>query len=281
MMLFWIVMLTMVIIALAAIAPTLLRQQALRTLDRDGQNVDIARERLASLEIARQQGTLSQEEYLHARQELEQALLIDLERGEEEGVVAPGSGRSGRMALWALVIVVPLLTVLIYLYVGSPQLIGMTGGHQAGAPASMEEMILSLQQRLEQNPDDPNGWFMLGRSYMATEQYPQAASAFDRVNQLVGGEEPAVLLALANALILSRQGDMAGRPTELVRKAVKLAPDSSTALWLAGAVEKVAGNNSQALAHWRKLLPMLQDDPESEQRVRAMISELESKTTTK
>jgi cytochrome c-type biogenesis protein CcmH len=185
------------------------------------------------------------------------------------------------MALWALVVVVPLLTAMIYLYVGSPQLIDMKGGHQAGAPASMEEMILSLQQRLEQSPDDPNGWYMLGRSYMATEQYPQAASAFGRVNVLVGGEEPVVLLALANALILSRQGDMAGRPTELVRKAVKLAPDSATALWLAGAVEKAAGNSKQALAHWRKLLPLLHDDPETEQQVRALIAELEGEATTK
>ncbi len=275
MMLFWIVVIVMVIVALVALAPALLHQRELRTLDRDEQNVDVARERLASLDIARQQGSLSQEEYLQARQELEQELLIDLEMGKEKEMVATDSIRAGRMALWTLVVVVPLLTTLIYLYVGSPGLIDMSGEHQAGAPQSMEEMITSLQQRLKQSPDDPDGWFMLGRTYMATEQYQQAGNAFERVNELVGGEEPTVLLALANALILSRQGDMAGRPTELVRKAVKLAPHSATALWLAGMVEKVAGNNQQALAHWRQLLPLLQDDPESEERVRALITELE------
>jgi cytochrome c-type biogenesis protein CcmH len=281
MMLFWIVVIVMVIVAIAALAPALLRRRELRTLDRDGQNVDIARERLSSLEIARQQGTLSQEEYLQARQELEQALLIDLESGEEDEKADADSGQAGRLALWTLIVLVPLLTAMIYLYVGSPGLIGGVESHQAGAPASMEEMILSLQQRLEESPDDPNGWFMLGRSYMATEQYSKAASAFDRVNLLVEGEEPTVLLALANALILSRQGDMEGRPTELVRKAVKLAPDSATALWLAGAVEKVAGNSKQALAHWRNLLPLLQDDPETEQQVRALIAELEGEATAK
>ncbi len=279
MMLFWIVVLLMVIVALVALAPALLRQRELRSLDRDGQNVDIAREHLAALDIARQQGELSQEEYLKSRQELEQSLLLDLEMGAEKEVEVDSS-QSGRLALWVLVVVVPLLTILIYLYVGSPELVGVAGGGDvgapghAGAPKSMDEMIVALRDRLKENPDDPNGWFMLGRSYMATEQYPQAAEAFEQVNGLVA-DEPAVLLALANALILSRQGDMAGRPTELVRKAVKLAPDSATALWLAGAVERAAGNNEQALTHWKALLPQLQDDPESEQRVRALIAEVE------
>jgi cytochrome c-type biogenesis protein CcmH len=280
MMLFWIVVIVMVIVAIAALAPALLHRRELRTLDRDGQNVDIARERLSSLEIARQQGTLSQEEYLQARQELEQALLLDLEGGAKEEVAAD-SGRHGRMALVSMVVLIPLFTALIYFYVGSPGLVGGVESHQAGAPASMKEMIGALQQRLEQSPDDPEGWFMLGRSYMAIEQYQQAAGAFDRVNELVGGEEPAVLLSLANSLILARQGDMAGRPTELVRKAVKLAPDSATALWLAGAAEKVAGNSEQALAHWRRLLPLLQDDPETEQQVRALIAELEGEAASK
>ncbi len=280
MMLFWIVVAGMIVVALVAIAPSLLYKRELRSLDRDGQNVDIARERLAELDLEQQQGALSQEEHAQAKAELEQALLIDLDMGESREV-AIDSWRAGRLTLWSLAIVVPLFTVLIYLYVGSPELVDMSAKREAGAanqavaPKSMEEMITSLKQRLQESPEDPNGWFMLGRSYMATEQYPQAAKAFARVNDLVGGEESAVLLALANALILSNKGDMAGEPTELVRQAVTLAPDSSTALWLAGAVERAAGNHKQALTHWRRLLPLIVEDQESEEKVRSLIAELE------
>jgi cytochrome c-type biogenesis protein CcmH len=287
MTLFWIVLAGMILVALAMIVPVLLRQQKIVDLDRDRQNVVIARERLAELEQERDGGDLSTEEFEQAKLELEQSLLQDL-KSEESAASQADTAPYGPMAMWSLIVFVPLFTVLIYLQLGSPQLAGLKGGERASRPAgeqaeppgSIEEMIAGLAQKLEQDPENPEGWFMLGRSYMATQQYPQAAGAFQRVNQLVP-DQPQVLLAWADALIRAQGGSTAGRPAELVRKAVQLEPDSATALWLAGMVEAEADNPSRALEHWRRLESMLAEEPDSQQKVRELIRTLEKKQTGK
>ena len=283
MTLFWIILAAMILIALVMTLPVLLRQHKTADLDRDGQNVVIARERLAELEQERDSGDLTAEEFEQARVELEQALLQDL-KAEEAAATQVDTADYGRMAMWSLMLLVPLFTVLIYLQLGSPQLAGLKSGATASRPAakqgempgSIEEMIAGLAQKLEQDPENPEGWYMLGRSYMATEQYDQAARAFERVNQLVA-DQPQVMLAWADALIRSQGGSTAGRPAELVRRAVQLDPDSATALWLAGMVEAEAGDHHRALAHWRRLEPMLAEDPASRQKIRELIDGLEKK----
>ncbi len=283
MTLFWIILAVMILVALAMTIPVLLRQHKMADLDRDRQNVVIARERLAELEQERENGDLTPEEFELAKLELEQALLQDLQ-AEEGAASQPDTAGYGQLAMWLLIILLPLFTVLIYLQIGSPQLAGVTGDEAPSRPAaehgempgSIEEMVARLEQKLEQDPENPEGWYMLGRSYMATQQYPKAAQAFERVNRLVA-DQPQVMLAWADALIRSQGGSTAGRPAELVRRAVQLDPDSATALWLAGMVEEEAGDHPKALAHWRRLEAMLTEDPASQQKLRELIDGLEKK----
>ncbi len=281
MTLFWIILAAMILLALAMTIPVLLRPHKVADLDRDRQNVVIARERLAELEQERDEGDLTAEEFEQARLELEQTLLQDLKAEEAASSQVDAVGY-GRMAMWSLMVFVPLFTVLIYLQLGSPQLADVTGDEAPSRPAaehgempgSIEEMVTRLEQKLEQDPENPEGWYMLGRSYMATEQYPKAAQAFEQVDRQVA-DQPQVMLAWADALIRSQGGSTAGRPAELVRRAVELDPDSATALWLAGMAEAEAGNTPAALKHWRRLEPMLGEDPASQQKIRELISNLE------
>lgn len=96
MMLFWIITAAMILVALALLAPSLLRNRQSNTLDRDQQNVVIARERLVELESERDRGSLSQEQFEQARNELERSLLQDLDQTVEEHAVAAPSGKGGR-----------------------------------------------------------------------------------------------------------------------------------------------------------------------------------------
>ncbi len=98
-----------------------------------------------------------------------------------------------------------------------------------------------------------------------------AAAAFEKVHQLVG-EEPSVLLAWADAVAMKENGNMRGKPAELIRRAVKLAPDNTTALWLAGMVEEQAGNYELAISYWERLAPQIQDDPQASARIATLIS---------
>jgi cytochrome c-type biogenesis protein CcmH len=283
MMLFWAITAAMILAALVFLAPSLLRNRRTIVTDRDRQNVVIARERLAELEAERDQGTLSAEAFEQSRQELEQSLLLDLDQKEDGVAEAENDSGKGRWALAAVVVLVPALTLGLYQKLGTPELIeprpttttaAAHGGE--GELPSVESMMSALIQRLEENPEDSEGWYLLGRTYMALKDYANASAAFERVQGLVG-DEPSVLLAWADAAAMQQRGNLSGRPAELIRKAVQMVPNDTTALWLAGMVEEQVGDPALALTYWERLAPQVQDDPQSSARVATLIARAKAK----
>lgn len=284
MMLFWIITAAMILVALALLAPSLLRTRQVNSLDRDQQNLVIARERLAELEAERDQGILDQAQFEQAKSELEQSLLWDLDEQGEQGVT-PGAAGSGRLALGIVAVFVPALTLGLYAYLGTPDLVeprnpALAAAHERGGELpSVEQMVGALVERLRQNPEDAEGWYLLGRTNMALKDYAGAAAAFEHVHRLVG-DEPSILLAWADALAMNENGNMRGKPAELIRKAVMLVPDDTTALWLAGMAEEQAGNLELAISHWERLVPQIQDDPQASARIAALIASAREKSGT-
>jgi cytochrome c-type biogenesis protein CcmH len=282
MMLFWIISAALMLVALVILAPALLRSGSSETSDRDSQNVVIARERLAELNTEKEQGNLTEEQFDKAKRELEQALLLDLDQTVDNTDMSTASG-VGRLTLGAMVLLVPALTVGLYYHLGSPEMTRPTQERVAGAPhqggeamPSVEEMMAALMARLEENPEDSEGWFLLGRSYMALDNYAMASQAFERLHLLVG-DDPVVLLSWADAQAMAQKGNLAGKPSELIRKAVKLAPEDTTALWLAGMVEDQSGNHQLAISYWERLEPKIKDDPESRQRIESLLASAREK----
>jgi cytochrome c-type biogenesis protein CcmH len=282
MMLFWTITAVMVAAALAIIAPALLRRRQASDLDRNAQNVAIARERLAELDAELATGVISAEEHADSKRELEQVLLQDIEESGQ-AKAAPAVGAShGKFTLLSLAILVPLLSVVLYQNLGTPSLITAqsgkpaTGaGHSNGAQAgSMADRAIKLRQRLEeQSPGDANGWFLLGRTYMTIKDYPQAAQAFDRAYQLTG-DQPAVMLALADALTMSQPDVPSARAAELVEKALALEPENTTALWMAGLNAADRGDYNEALRLMQKLHPLLAASPQDQQQLEIQIARL-------
>ncbi|WP_051301715.1 c-type cytochrome biogenesis protein CcmI [Sedimenticola selenatireducens] len=281
MMLFWTITAAMIVAALLLLAPALLRNRHSDSLDRDQQNVVIARERLAELQAERDQDILDQAQFEQAKSELELSLLQDLDQKGDESVSAK-TEKSGRLALGIVAVFVPVLTLGLYSYLGTQDMVEPRNPALAEALASggelpsVEQMIGALVERLKQNPDDAQGWYLLGRTNMALKDFATAATAFEKVQQLVG-DEPSVLLAWADALAMSEEGNMLGKPAELIRKAVELVPEDTTALWLAGMVEEQAENYALAISYWERLAPQLQDDPQASMRIATLINQAREK----
>ena len=115
-----------------------------------------------------------------------------------------------------------------------------SGAEAAAAAGSPETMVGTLARRLAKNPDDLNGWLLLGRSYsVLAEQQPSmaplAVRAYDHANQLAKGENVDALLGLAEALVSQDAALLAGRAGDLVEKALVLAPQSPKALFYGAA----------------------------------------------
>lgn len=75
------------------------------------------------------------------------------------------------------------------------------------AQPSMDVIIArveALERRLEADPDDLEGWKMLGRSFMAIDRPREAVGAWSRAAQLAPSD-PDVRAALAQLMDLARQ----------------------------------------------------------------------------
>jgi cytochrome c-type biogenesis protein CcmH len=265
MTLFWILTAAMIAAALALLAPTLLRQYKSGTDATRRFNVEIAREHLAELIKQKDAGELSDEEFSQAKRDVELALAEDLE-GDRPQAAKGGSG--GRWALLVAALLIPLITVPTYLQIGSPDLIAQTPGaavtagaeHGSGDLPPIGELVKELRQRMEANPDNAEGWFLLGRTYMRLQDYPEAVYAFEKVVELLP-DDTAGLLSLADALAM-RDGRRVGpRAVELLRKALSIDPDSVTAMWLLGNAAADAGDTAAALDYWQRAYPLLDGQP--------------------
>lgn len=277
MMQFWFVAGGMLALALAVLLVPLLRKRNVTTVP-DGQkeNVRIARERLAELKDELRSGVLDNEGFERARADLEATLATDL-------AVAESGGQGARGGTWLAVLVVlavPALAVMLYLSLGDPA--ALQGQNAAGLPAdhpdmaqqqdlpSVDEMIARLQARLQENPDDPQGWYMLGRSYLALGRYQEAADALQRTQELVG-DQPDVLVAHADALAMVQGGSLQGKPMELVQRALASDPQSATALWLAGMGYQQAGDLDKAIAHWQRARDQMPPQSEARTEIQSLI----------
>ena len=284
-MIFGAIAVLLILLALAFLVIPLLREPKNdETVDREQQNIAIAREKKALLEQQLADGIMSEQEYEDAMKDLEASLALDLERQQrlEQNRLA------GKWAIAVFVLLVPALSVYMYYRLGDYRVIenpeltmarAEVASDPSRPPMSMDQMILKVKKHLKENPEDSRGWFVLGRALMSVQQYGEALTAYQRSYELTP-EEPAVALALADALAMTQNGSMKGEPEQLVMKVLQSTPNDPTALWLGGLADEQSGRYREAYDKWTRLLPMLQDDPESVREVKSLIVSLREKDPT-
>jgi len=283
MTLFWIITAGMILAALALLTPTLLRRLPSQADTADHLNVAIARERLAELVKQREAGDLSDEEFNQARHDLELALAEDL--GENAPGESPPAAGGGRWALPVAALLIVLTTVPVYLHIGAPELIDpqasiaqadsahaqiASAHNESGEAPPMGELVKQLRARMEADPTNAEGWFLLGRTYMSLRQFADAVPAFERVVELVP-DELTPLLALADAMAMRDEGQISARAVELLERARSIDPNSISALWLLGMAAADGGDLARALEHWERAYPLLGERPEMQKELASLI----------
>jgi len=99
------------------------------------------------------------------------------------------------------------------------------------AADSPTAMVGRLARRLEKQPNDLDGWLLLGRSYSVIEQFPLAARAYQRADSLADGKNADAAIGLAEALVNSGRSDLSGRAGKLFEQALELDGNSIKALF--------------------------------------------------
>ena len=191
----WLVTIVMVIVALAIILLPLLRTTKSQTENRSEQNIQIAQDQLLSLKQAKSQGAMTEHDYDLARQDLEKTLHSDL--ADQTNNVSIESGSAYKTS-GVLILLLPVVVISLYYSLGNPTSVNNDIQHNTNSqskitisPKSAEKvsdvgsLFTKLKQRLEENPDDGQGWMMVGLTYMHFEQYDQAVMAYEKAVELM------------------------------------------------------------------------------------------------
>ena len=153
-----------------------------------------------------------------------------------------------------------------YLLVGAPLALDpsvRTAASDPGAEITYEQieaMTQKLADRLKQQPDDPVGWAMLGRSYAVLGRHADALPAFKQA-LVLKPDDPNLLTDYADALAVVNGRNLEGEPGKLIARALEIDPGNLKALSLAGTAAYLRKDFAGALHHWDKLAQLA---PESD-----------------
>ncbi len=160
------------------------------------------------------------------------------------------NSRNFAVVIVAVVFVIGTSAAL-YNSIGSP---GISSGAGAAGAGEMSEVVGSLAKRLENNPNDIEGWRMLGRSYMSLGNYEQAVKALERVVEIDSGQNAQSLVDLGEAMLANSGQTMSPRILALFENALKLEPSNPGALFWGGIGAINRGDRSLAADRWERLL---------------------------
>ncbi len=280
-MMFWLLVTAMVVIALLFVIIPLIRKAGPVESDLDQRNINIAKDKLADLKSQLENGQLTETEYQEQFKELELSLKNDLEIQSHR----PDEVRQGRWLAVVILLFVPLLSVTLYFALGTPDALTKLEEHQAAlakqqnAQQSINKMVQSLADRLQQNPDDFEGWVMLGRSFKYMKQFDRAAKAFEQAYRLKPNDVDA-MLQYADALAMSQGGHIGAKSKQLIEQALKLSPENRTALWLSGMAKVESGQFEAALQDWTRLEKLMDKSSPSYQELAGLINALKTRLGT-
>ena len=264
---FIIVTLLLVVAALFFVIPPLQRHRSGRSTQsaRSALNVSVYRDQLVELDRDLANDVITEEQHRQGRLELEQRLLEDVPGNQPGEAQDPGSARGGRTAAIVFGIAVPLFAAVMYILLGAPQIMtpqaAKVGDVQGGMQDQVYRMVAQLEERLRNDPNDAEGWTMLGRSYLVLEQFDKALPALEHAVSLNDGD--AQLLAdYADALAMTSGQTLEGRPSELIERALAIDPNNQKALWLAGTAAYERSEYPLAIKYWTRLKAMAPPDSE-------------------
>jgi cytochrome c-type biogenesis protein CcmH len=276
---FWVAAGILLGLAIAILSWPLLRRRRSLAASRRAINAAIYRDEFVELEKDRQNSALSADDYQVAREELERRVLEDTTEGDP---VAPGASPRGapRTAL-ALLVLLPLLSLPLYFVLGNPAALSpepteqmAQSGHGNGAPSmgDLAKMAAILAAKLEKNPDNPEGWVMLARSYKALGRFDDAEKAYGRVGPTMD-TEPALILEKVELAAYKSDGKIEGRALALLNQVLSKEPNNPQALVLAGTAAFYRADYQGAISYWDRLLKQVAPDSEDAKNLASGIAE--------
>jgi cytochrome c-type biogenesis protein CcmH len=247
---------------LAVLAPVLWRRRS-QGDDADSE-MAVYRQQLQEITGDLDAGILSAEQADDARLEVKRRLLRASDRPRS---TAANQGGAKRYApAFIVAVATPVLAALLYNLLGRPDLPAQPVAERvAAAPAAPAQapetqqpdvgrMVQGLMDRLAAEPDDYNGWLLLGRSLIVLSRHDEAARAYRRATQLPEAENDSTPYSgLAEALVFGAKGNVTPEAKANFEKALGVDPADPGARYSLAEALAQAGDLQAAFDGWLDL----------------------------
>ena len=255
-MIFWIVLAALTATVLALLLLPLLTRSGDASNARAEHDVAVYRDQLAEVERDLENGLLTADQAEATRIEIQRRIL-------SVGADTAGRplGRGARMALaGSLAVAVPAVAVALYGHLGvpgqpdKPYDVAQAERQQLGGDQdpTILAMIEALSARLVENPNDVDGWQLLGRTYRALNRLEEAAASLRQAAKL-GSTDPETYATLGESITLAGGGTVTTEAGNAFRNALRLHNGDPRSRFYLGLEAMQLGDAVQAVAIWRDL----------------------------
>ncbi|MEE2731349.1 MAG: c-type cytochrome biogenesis protein CcmI [Pseudomonadota bacterium] len=278
MTLMWVALGAMTVIGVLIIVLPLIHFRPKQELSGDVINAAVFKDRIAELKVDLAEGRLDQAEYDQLSQELELTLLSDV--SIRDGSQARLLG--GKWLVIPLALLVPISAFVVYWSEGyHPELnqwfakqdtmarvmpLMMAGKFEVIQDENIEvaDFIRALQRQLQANPEDAQGWYLLGVSYLQVQLPQQSETAFQRALNLEPGNVDFVM-GYTQATLAANGGNMTPQIRRTLEQVMRAQPNNPKPYMTMGMALFQQGELSAAVAVWERYLALDNPDPRAVQ----------------
>lgn len=271
-MLFWTAAAAMTLGALLLLLLPLLRNRGGAADDRAAYDLEVYRDQMDELERDVSRNLITSAQADAAKTEIGRRMLAtahnaaghhsggqNSKSGEHPKPVSSGSLMLTRILAALMIIGVPLGTLAMYGSVGRPDAPAQPlasrnlDAERGGPSADMLAALEKLRSGLEANPDDPQGWTILGQAYARMGRLSEGAAALRKAVELAP-DSVEVLGAYGEVLVSNNGGTVPAPAVEVFDRILTLEPREPRARFFTGLARQQAGDRQGALERWRSLI---------------------------
>ena len=269
---------SLLLISIIVIIRTLMNKNN-EKINSNQNSIDIYNQKLKEINFDIENHLITKSEANNAIEELEYSLIKDNKNTDIlDSKLYFSNLKSKKTISVILLLVIPVFVISVYSFIGDPNsieklvLVSDLKNTKSDSEklVSVEQMLKRVERRLLDDPNNSDDWLMLANSYVVLKRYPEAIRALENLYRLKG-DDPSLLFRYADVLAMANSGIFAGKPSELIKKALQLDPQNTMGLWLAGLVAYEEGEVKKAINYWENVLPKLEIGSEEEKNIRKYI----------
>lgn len=252
----WLVLTAIALVALTWIVLPLVRAKNTSSARAEGE-LAVYRDQLAEIRDDVEHGLITEDQAAIDEIELSRRMLSV--SGTKRDNKASGLSRGARLITIAILAMITLPgTMVLYSQVGAPKMqaqpyVAVASEPSDHAASDMTGAIGRLTARLQENPDDADGWVLLAKSHEFAQDLDNAAIAWGRAFE-IKGEDATIAGSYAEALTRAAGGLVPPSARLLFEQLSQEYPGDPRNHFYVGIAEAQAGRGQAAIDIWLALL---------------------------